>query len=267
MSAARLIGGGRGGWPVAVSATALLALGGCATFGGNVRGSFSCNAPDGICAPTSQIDDRALAMITGEAPAAATPAGPYSAPPAAPGVMRTAATPLDRSQDKVLRIVFPAYVDDRGRLHEASAIRAVVETGRWRQAVAAAAPVAGPLAAVPGSAGASLAEAVDRADPPLAANADPEMPSHEAVAAARAKLDPIAAIKADVATRVATRPSRQRSRGSSAPTRAAAPSARPVARPPAGPEAQQLTAREASPPTARPVVRASNFPAAVTEER
>ncbi len=157
--------------------------------------------------------------------------------------------------------------DDRGRLHEASAIRAVVETGRWRQAVAAAAPVAGPLAAVPGSAGASLAEAVDRADPPLAANADPEMPSHEAVAAARAKLDPIAAIKADVATRVATRPSRQRSRGSSAPTRAAAPSARPVARPPAGPEAQQLTAREASPPTARPVVRASNFPAAVTEER
>ena len=268
MSAVRSFGGGRGGWPLAVSAMAMLALGGCATFGGNVRGSFSCNAPDGICAPTSQIDDRALAMITGEAPAAATPAGPYSAPPAAPGVMRTAATPLDRSQDKVLRIVFPAYVDDRGRLHEASAIRAVVETGQWRQAVAAAAaPVEGPLTAVPSAAGASLAEAVDRADPPLAANADSEMPSPEAVAAARAKLDPVAAIKADVASRVATRPSRQRSRGSSAPTRAAAPSARPVARPPAGPEAQQLTAREASPPTARPVVRASNFPAAVTEER
>lgn len=267
MSADGTFGRGRGGWPIAATATALLALGGCATFGGNVRGSFSCNAPDGICAPTSQIDDRALAMITGEAPAAATPAGPYSAPAVAPGVMRTAATPLDRSQDKVLRIVFPAYVDDRGRLHEASAIRAVVETGQWRQAVAAASPVAGPLAAVPVPAGASLAEAVDRADPPLAVNADPDMPSPEAVAAARAKLDPIAAIKAEVATRVATRPARQRSRVSSTPTRAVTPPAGPVAQPTAGAGTQQLTAREASPAAARPVVRASNFPAAVTEER
>lgn len=267
MSAARSIGGGRGGWPVAVATTALLALGGCATFGGNVRGSFSCNAPDGICAPTSQIDDRALAMITGEAPAAASPAGPYSAPAAAPGVMRTAATPLDRSQDKVLRIVFPAYVDDRGRLHEASAIRAVVETGQWRQAVAAAAPVAGPLAVVPGSAGASLAEAVDRADPPFAANADPDMPSPEAVAAARAKVDPIAAIRADVAARVATRPARQRSSVIAAQTRAATSPAGPAAQPTAGAGTQQLTARDASPAATRPVVRASNFPAAVTEER
>lgn len=267
MSAAGLVGKGRGGWPIAASATALLALGGCATLGGNVRGSFSCNAPDGICAPTSQIDDRALAMITGEAPAAASPAGPYSAPATAPGVMRTAATPLDRSQDKVLRIVFPAYVDDHGRLHEASAIRAVVETGQWRQAVAAAAPVAGPLAAVPGPAGGSLAEAVDRADPPLAANADPDMPSAEAVAAARAKVDPIAAIRADVAARVAARPARQRSRVASVPTRAGTPPAGPVPQPTAGAGAQQLTAREASPAAARPVVRASNFPAAVTEER
>ncbi|MEL0254290.1 MAG: conjugal transfer protein, partial [Novosphingobium sp.] len=41
----------------------LAALSGCTTFGGNVKGNFSCSAPDGICAPSSSIDDRALAMI------------------------------------------------------------------------------------------------------------------------------------------------------------------------------------------------------------
>ena len=31
------------------------------------KGSFTCQAPDGICAPSSTIDDRALAMISGDA--------------------------------------------------------------------------------------------------------------------------------------------------------------------------------------------------------
>jgi conjugal transfer pilus assembly protein TraV len=39
------------------------ALVGCATLGGNVKGNFQCNAPSGICAPTSAIDDQALAQI------------------------------------------------------------------------------------------------------------------------------------------------------------------------------------------------------------
>src|SRR3546814_7366088 len=43
-----------------------LALGGCAALGGNVRGDFSCAAPDGVCAPSATIDDRALAMITAD---------------------------------------------------------------------------------------------------------------------------------------------------------------------------------------------------------
>ena len=41
---------------------AFFALGGCASLGGNIAGSFSCPAPDGVCAPASAIDDRALAM-------------------------------------------------------------------------------------------------------------------------------------------------------------------------------------------------------------
>ena len=53
----------RAGTVVALSAAA--ALSGCATLGGNVKGDFACRAPDGMCAPTSKIDDQALAMISG----------------------------------------------------------------------------------------------------------------------------------------------------------------------------------------------------------
>ncbi|MBY0342557.1 MAG: hypothetical protein K2Q29_01755, partial [Sphingomonadales bacterium] len=38
-------------------------LSGCSTLGTNVSANFRCNAPDGICAPSSVIDDSALARI------------------------------------------------------------------------------------------------------------------------------------------------------------------------------------------------------------
>ena len=76
----------------AVSLAALAVLNGCATLGGNVKGSFSCPAPDGICAPSSTIDDRALAMIAGDAGDTVIPAGPYQAPAQQPRAMRTAMT-------------------------------------------------------------------------------------------------------------------------------------------------------------------------------
>ena len=44
-----------------------LALGGCAALGGNVRGDFSCAAPDGVCAPS------ALLPSANPAPAIAAP--------------------------------------------------------------------------------------------------------------------------------------------------------------------------------------------------
>src|SRR3546814_15884327 len=37
----------------------LLATSGCAVLGSNVKGNFSCRAPEGDCAPTSVIDGRA----------------------------------------------------------------------------------------------------------------------------------------------------------------------------------------------------------------
>lgn len=198
---------------------ALFGLSGCAVFGGNVKGSFSCAAPDGICAPTSSIDDRALALISGEpAAGAASPAGPYPAAAPRPQQRRIAATEpgsrsagieAGRTQERVLRIVFQPYVDERGRLHEASAVHAVVQRGEWQsQAIAEATPLPGPQAmAAPAPA---LADAVDHADAqqPVAA-LDPNLPDAAVVAAARArKADPVAAIKADVAAKLAARPPR-----------------------------------------------------------
>ena len=37
-------------------AAPLLLASGCASLGGNVKGSFACRAPEGTCAPTSAID-------------------------------------------------------------------------------------------------------------------------------------------------------------------------------------------------------------------
>lgn len=39
-----------------VLAAPLLFASGCASLGGNVKGSFACRAPEGTCAPTSAID-------------------------------------------------------------------------------------------------------------------------------------------------------------------------------------------------------------------
>ena len=122
----------RTGAMVAISA---VALSGCATLGGNVKGSFACRAPDGICAPTSTIDDQALAMISGADPEA-TPAGvinPYDRSDPRLTPVSASATPM-RSSEKVLRIVFPAHIDGAGRYREASAIHAVVERGAWMAA-------------------------------------------------------------------------------------------------------------------------------------
>lgn len=199
-----------------LGSAALTVLSGCATFGGNVKGSFSCAAPDGICAPSSSIDDRALAMIAGEnGGGEVSPAGPYRENRPKARMSRTAVTgqivPLERAdprrtQERVLRIVFQPYIDERGRLHEASAIHAVVQSGEWQQQVlASATPIPDRNATLTAVAPESLAEAIDRADPANIDGAaiDPDLPDPAVVAAARARsVDPVEAIKADVATRL-----------------------------------------------------------------
>jgi len=201
----------------------LVAVTGCAMLGGNVKGSFSCAAPDGICAPSSSIDDRALATIAGDEGADLNPAGPYMENGPKPKVQQTAlrgertpVKPADtrRTQERVLRIVFQPYIDDRGRLHEASAIHAVVANGEWQQqALAAATPIPDRNALAMVDRPTSLADAIDRADPPgaVVTSIDPNLPDEAVVAAARARAsDPVAGIKAEVAARLARKPDRPR---------------------------------------------------------
>lgn len=244
---------------------ALTLLSGCATFGSNVRGSFSCAAPDGICAPSSSIDDRALAMIAGESAGGdATPTGLYMETRPKARASRTTATrqivpvvPGDarRTQERVLRIVFQPYIDERGRLHEKSAVHAVVQSGEWQQQSLASAtlipernaPFMRPMPE-------SLAEAVDLADPAIVdvAAIDPNLPDPAVVAAARARGgDPVAAIKSEVAARLAPKvgrnapapaPSVEKGRAQPATTPTPAPEAvSPTSRPGAAPATSKTT--------------------------
>lgn len=185
----------------------------CTTMGGNIKGSFSCVAPDGICAPSSTIDDRALAMIAGEdGDRMITPAGPYSAPQSAGRGFDTAAATPARSQERVLRIVFPAQIDGAGRLHEQTAVHAVVERGEWQRALASNAVATTPAQVQAATGADTLLAAVDRADPPVVMEdssvADPDMPSAAAVAAARVQADPVGYIKDQVARRLSKTPRR-----------------------------------------------------------
>ncbi|RSV41784.1 conjugal transfer protein TraV [Sphingomonas sp. ABOLE] len=282
----------------------LAALSGCTTFGGNVKGNFSCSAPDGICAPSSSIDDRALAMIADSAGSSElSPAGGSQAQEPTARVPRKASAvqplPLGqadarRTQERVLRIVFQPYIDDRGRLHEASAVHAVVQRGEWHQEVVANSTSLPDRNAMRAPAPAeSLADAVNRADQGSVAFAvDPDLPDPAAVAAARARaVDPVAAIKSEVAARLAPKAGR---------TPRAAPGAEGVATPqPAAlapkassdvgkgkvgaagrPEKQAPPANAAtaiaaadeplapagSPPVPKPTVRAPGFPSAGPED-
>src|SRR3546814_16795006 len=60
----------------------LICLAGCASLGGNVKGNFICRATDGICSPTSNIDDQAIALMPGGVASGAV-AGAVNADPSA----------------------------------------------------------------------------------------------------------------------------------------------------------------------------------------
>ena len=250
----------------AVVGAAASTLSGCIGMGGNVSGSFSCRAPDGICAPSSTIDDRALAMITGST-------GPLEPPPTsrrsavvanAVSVRTGVGSELSRTREKVLRIVFMPFVDEDGRLHEASAVRTVVETGDWKRAVVAgnrpaiAADVVGASRPQP-----SIAEIVDGAEAAVASAAS-NLPDPAAIEAARARRDdPIGAIKSEVDARLAPR-------AGIAPSRAPGSAPATVARSPsegsalAGPEQMNAASGKGSTVRSRgPNASGSNGPGPV----
>ncbi|WP_256869522.1 TraV family lipoprotein [Sphingobium lactosutens] len=251
-------------WPQAlVGLFAITTLSGCVGLSGNIKGNFACQAPDGICAPSAVIDDRALRLISEDPSATPAPAGTYRPEGKPPTAKSTSAarvavvqpvrgpvsTTPGRSNERVLRIVFPAHIDARGRLHEASAVHAVVSQGEWLTSTDDnAAPTRTAMSAAPDMP--SLAEAVaSKEAAPL--EVDPNLPDPAVVAAARArKADPVAAIKAEVAGRL--RPSPRSATDDVAPS--------------TGGQSTISAAEQPTTAAVRTTVQAASFPAAVGED-
>jgi conjugal transfer pilus assembly protein TraV len=137
----------------AVLGLAATQMAACTTFlGSNIKGSFSCNAPGGTCAPSTVIDDQALSVIQNARPM--TPAGPYFQPsarrpapvaaiaPAGRGRLAAASEGLVHRERRVLKVVFPSYVDGAGNLHEPRIVHTVADEGGWMQ-LSSGAPNAG----------------------------------------------------------------------------------------------------------------------------
>lgn len=116
----------------------------------NVKGGFVCSAPSGTCAPSTVIDDQAIAMIAVSRPQQPaslrtearrySPAMAQGLPPARSDAGYARHRNFARISDnfahrdaRTLRVVFPAFVDEAGNLHEARVIHAVIAQGGWAQ--------------------------------------------------------------------------------------------------------------------------------------
>lgn len=160
------------------------ALAGCSTMGTNVSGSFTCNAPDGICAPSTVIDDRALAMISGEQ-SDLYPAGPYRPETAAPATHLASA-----KSTRMLSIVFPARMGTDGIYREERKVRVAVAND-WRPSdpdvITAAAALTVANTPLPEALTSSVASTPAKTVQASAPSAPKGYPTADAVAAARAK--------------------------------------------------------------------------------
>lgn len=87
---------------ISSAAVSCAILAGCVSLGGNVKGNFVCRAPDGMCAPTSKIDDQALTVMGGDG----------SAPAGSPDASPTSST---AHSAHALKVVLPARADRFGR--------------------------------------------------------------------------------------------------------------------------------------------------------
>jgi len=206
-------------------------------LGGNIKGNFACSAPGGTCAPSTVIDDQALAVIQNARPMVPA-SGPYFQPqsrtsgqsarfmPTGSGRIAATATDVAHRERRVLKVVFPSYVDGSGNFHEPRVVHTVADAGGWMQLSGSGSgeqgtvqgqdtpDAAAPLAAQP---------AHPVSDPPTAASREPggqaglpgqiappsgALPDPRVVAEARAKGaarsagSPVDAIRAEVEARL-----------------------------------------------------------------
>lgn len=120
-------------------------------WGGNIKGNFACSAPGGTCAPSTVIDDQALAVIQNARPMVPA-SGPYFQPPArasaqsarlvptGSGRIAAASTGVAHRERRVLKVVFPSYVDGAGNFHEPRVVHTVADAGGWMQLSGATGP-------------------------------------------------------------------------------------------------------------------------------
>ena len=106
---------------ILTSACLAVLTSGCATFGTNIEGDFTCRAPKGDCAPSQVIDARATRDLSASGPVHDGLRPPVS----------VASGDQGRTSERTLRIVFPAHIDETGTLHDDAVAWAVVENPRW----------------------------------------------------------------------------------------------------------------------------------------
>jgi conjugal transfer pilus assembly protein TraV len=272
----------------AVLGLAATQMAACTTFlGSNIKGSFSCNAPGGTCAPSTVIDDQALSVIQNARPM--TPAGPYFQPsarrpapvaaiaPAGRGRLAAASEGLVHRERRVLKVVFPSYVDGAGNLHEPRIVHTVADEGGWMQ-LSSGAPNAGDqlagrseaAAAIPASLTDTMTATMPKADGAALVSRDipgqamtaPQAqggpPDPKLVAEARARgterraASPVDAIKAQVQAQLARVPK--------APDSVGTVQSPPLERP-AEPAASQPAAQGAAQSQLPPAPKVANPPA------
>jgi conjugal transfer pilus assembly protein TraV len=202
-------------------------------WGGNIKGSFACSAPGGTCAPSTVIDDQALGHIQNArplTPGANFPAGPsFQAPtrgatqsarlvPAGSGRIAAADRAMVHRERRVLKVVFPSYVDGSGNFHEPRVVHTVADAGGWMQLSAGepgAIDRASAQGIAPGTASPRLGASTGDVPGEPAPAAGPQHvlpPDPKVVAEARAKgatraaASPLDAIKAEVAARLGAKP-------------------------------------------------------------
>ena len=108
----------RAHFPLGMLALSCVSLSSCASLGSNISGSFDCKAPGGSCAPTSQIDAAASVAMLDQSPSS----GRRDL---------TSAAQTARTGERVLKIVFPGFVDASGNLHEARSVHVVARSPDW----------------------------------------------------------------------------------------------------------------------------------------
>lgn len=114
---------------ISASLALLCATAACTTFGTNVSGSFRCDGPEGVCAPSIAIDDTALSQIQKtDSDELLAPAGPYKVDDGDPARTRMAlgAGSSQPNQKYQLSVVFPAYTDFAGNVHARKTVAADV---------------------------------------------------------------------------------------------------------------------------------------------